>query len=674
MFILSLFIALLIASFAAWITYRADKKKASAYPIITSSLRGLLIFVTILLIISPKIEVRETEIQKPIVLFIQDNSTSLNKALGLNAKPYQEKCNSLLKKLEKNYRLLTWNLEGTKKTDSIFNYALSTTNLTNAIYKATEIYGQQNLSAIILASDGWYNEGSNPLYADLPINSSFYSIALGDTSKAKDIRIGKIYANKTTSLNSQWEVSADILAIGCQGTKQNISLQDDQEKTISSFPIFINSNRFDDRVSFIVKTNKTGLLQFKISATTFENEKNPSNNNANVFVEVLESKKKILLLAAAPHPDVKAIMEAMKGLEQFEMVYQLNSDIPTNFNEYAAVILHQIPSNNLSIPLSAIQNKGVWFIAGSQSNYTSLNELQKAVRFGASIYPRSTEAKFNTSFSNFTLDQKTATISDQFPPLSVSTNELTAMANTQSLFLESAGKPLWAIHSSQKPVALLCGEGLWKWRLYEYKNTKQTSIVDECIRQTIQFLVADNRSKPFQTEMIKNVWTNPEHIQINGFLQNENNELVNQPDAKIKLKDIAGNETEYMFERFNNSYRIDLGALASGSYSYTAQTTFNQKLLVDQGKFVVTPNNIEDQELGCNYELMFALANKNQGATFTLGNMSKLYDSINNNKQIKSAYFEKVTKVDLINWKWLFFLILLIATIEWLLRKYWMTM
>lgn len=674
MLFLSFFIAFILSAAATWLVYRADKKRLVPKPFITAALRGLLIFLTLILIISPKIKKRNTEELKPIVLLLQDNSSSIQKALGKEADKYQQKLLELQNKLAKNYRLIQYNLDGAYPKDSPLRYNAASTNLSKAINEATELYSQQNLSAIVLASDGWYNEGNNPLFSDLPINGSLYSIALGDTAIPQDIRIAKVYANKSTSLNSQWELRADIVATRCNGVQQNVVLSDAQGNIVATAPISINSNKFDASVVFSVKANKIGLQQFKLSTAKIGNEQNLANNNANIFVEVLEEKKKILLLAAAAHPDVKAISEAIKGLDQYELTIKIVNEIPSNLQEYAAVILHQIPSNNNTNSAANFKGKNLWLIAGIQNNYYESNQIQKAVSFGLGIATRSAEAQLNKNFSSFSLPNNLAAICDILPPLSISASDFKIQANAQVLFSDINGKPLWAMVSGEQNSAVLCGEGLWRWRLYEYKNTKQNLVVDECIRQTVHFLTANNNAKPFRTELAKYIWSNPEHIQINAFLHNANNEQINKPEANIIIKDSNGQSMNFAFERNGNAYRLDLGALAPGTYTYVASTNYEGKNLTDQGKFLVSSSTLEDQENGCNYPLMYALAAKNKGQTFTTQNMLSVYDSIAHNNAIKPLLSEQIEQADLIDWKWLFAIILLIATAEWLLRKYWMAM
>jgi hypothetical protein len=53
-------------------------------------------------------------------------------------------------------------------------------------------------------------------------------------------------------------------------------------------------------------------------------------------------------------------------------------------------------------------------------------------------------------------------------------------------------------------------------------------------------------------------------------------------------------------------------------------------------------------------------------------NVASLYDSIKKNETIKPVIQTYTETIPLVDWKWYFFLILLLAVVEWLLRKYWL--
>ena len=100
----------------------------------------------------------------------------------------------------------------------------------------------------------------------------------------------------------------------------------------------------------------------------------------NVFVEVLESKQKVLLLAYSPHPDVGAIKNAIEASRNYEVNVAYAKDFDNNIKDYNLIILHQLPAAGLnSQPLFdkiKAADVSLWYIIGSQTNITAFNNLK----------------------------------------------------------------------------------------------------------------------------------------------------------------------------------------------------------------------------------------------------------------------------------------------------------
>ena len=72
-----------------------------------------------------------------------------------------------------------------------FHFQEKATNYSSFFQQLSDVYSHRNVAAVVLASDGLYNQGSNPLYVDYPFQAPLYTIALGDTMPQKDVRINK---------------------------------------------------------------------------------------------------------------------------------------------------------------------------------------------------------------------------------------------------------------------------------------------------------------------------------------------------------------------------------------------------------------------------------------------------------------------------------------------------
>jgi hypothetical protein len=613
------------------------------------------------------------EEQKPLVVFLQDNSQSARKALNTQESAFNKSRKALLSKLSDKFRVVTWNLNGPIPADSLNRYSGSSSNLGKPIDDLISQFGQQNLSTVIIASDGNFNEGKNPIYSSFPLNTFVYAVALGDTARMADARVGKLYANKTVSLNSDWELMADIVAENINAPEIRIDLQDETGKKLGNTTLRNQSGTISRQLSFPMKATEEGLHQYVVRIEPVSSESNVVNNRNTITVQVLAEKKKILLVYAAPHPDIKAISAALQGHKQYELELREFATLPQNTDAYAAVIVHQLPAPGKYLPSGWTKGKNIWYIAGAQTDFNELNRLQQTTRFVPGMSRPTMQISANKGFSLFNTPADLPAVSEQLPPLR-SAGDCSAYGSAQVLFTEREGRPLWSISAGNPATAVTSGEGIWRWRLYEFKNFGKQTTIDDCILQTLNLLSNAARDRRFRVASAKNNWSSGEQILMNAWLNNAAGAPINTPEITLSVKDSSGKTAKYSFERSGNRYQLNIGALAAGTYDYTATVNTEGKSYTDAGRFFVTETNIELLNVHCNYPLLFALAKQNRGQTFGPDRLDALFDSISKNTAIKPVLIEREEPVDLISRTWIFFLILALATTEWLLRKYWMAM
>ncbi len=672
------FIAVILAVGAGFWTYLADRRRAVPYPWLTSLLRSLLVFFTLLLILVPTIVITKNITEKPVIVLLQDDSRSVGNALGGDSAAYRKDVEALVSRLSDKYKVIRWGFGNTIQPDTLFQYRQPATDISSAINRAQEYYGMQNLGAVILATDGRFNQGMNPLYQQAGLHSPLYTVAIGDSARQKDLRITRVYANKTVAVNSSFEVRADIVAELCKGYNNSVSLKEDGGM-LSSVPLDVNTDKYDRSVSFTIKAAKAGLHHYIVSVPEAEGEKNTANNRKDVFVEVVEEKKNVLIVSAAPHPDVTAIKDALAGMESYKVTVTTADNFPASLTNYNVIILHGLPSlRNRLAPQLLAAKKPVWFIVNNQTDFAAVNSMEQLTHTNISpTQPRDMLAAYNPSFNLFILPQTIQSVTDKMPPLTVNVGSVLAAPGANDMFVQkvSAGAnpmPLWVLQQGATPAAILLGEGIWRWRLYEFKNFSDHSVVDECIRQTVAFLSANNSERPFTVSLPRYIWSDQEPISLNAYLLNANNEQVNTADAALTITDSAGSKQNFSFERSGTAYSLNIGIWAGGTYTYSAHATYNGKTYTANGSFVVESMPLELMESGADYPLLYGLARKYNGGFVPAKNVSSLYDSITHNEQVKPVIQTNTESVPLVDRKWYFFIILLVAVAEWLLRKYWL--
>ena len=107
-----------------------------------------------------------------------------------------------------------------------------------------------------------------------------------------------------------------------------------------------------------------------------------------------------------------------------------------------------------------------------------------------------------------------------------------------------------------------------------------------------------------------------------------------------------------------------------GKYDWTAKTNHNGKSYNKSGVFVVEDIDLELLTNAANQTVLNQLASTSNGAVYPLKDFEKLLNSIEKRGDITSVEYREASFDGLIDYKWIFFLLLLFLTAEWFLRRW----
>jgi len=169
----------------------------------------------------------------------------------------------------------------------------------------------------------------------------------------------------------------------------------------------------------------------------------------------------------------------------------------------------------------------------------------------------------------------------------------------------------------------------------------------------------------------KQVYNENEPVVFNASFYNEAYELVPNLEVVLNLKNESGKEFKYIFGDFGNSYRLDVGRLPAGTYTYTSTAKFDNKEYSASGQFIVQKINIEALVTTAGHNVLYQLAELTGGKVFYPKNMSEIPQTIKNNPGVSDIAYTNEKLHTITDLYILFFVILLFAAAEWILRKYW---
>ena len=246
--------------------------------------------------------------------------------------------------MRENYRIEAYLFGSEVRKSGIPDNTDATSDYSELISHIKNEYNGMNLGAIVLAGDGIYNKGTEPVFAASGLSVPFYTIALGDTMAKKDIKITDMRYNSLVYKDDIFPLEISITADKLKGKKAELAVsafgETQQKKRIS-----IKDDDFSATYSFKLLAKKTGKHHIKIDILLNEEELNKQNNHESIFVDVFDNEQKILILANSPHPDISAINQSLASYQQYETEVAYSKDLNMiKIKDYDLVILHQLPS------------------------------------------------------------------------------------------------------------------------------------------------------------------------------------------------------------------------------------------------------------------------------------------------------------------------------------------
>ncbi len=648
--------------------------------------RFLVALVMALLFMGPLFRLTETHVQQPVIAILHDASQSVT--LGLSPEDslaFIREMTTLETDLSEHYRVETISFGSHIRSGFDFAFEDPETNIYEALTYAFEQFGDQNLGAVVLATDGIFNKGGNPLYLRTGISAPVFPIALGDTSIQRDVLVRNAYANQIAYLGDRFRTEVDISARNAPGTQTRVSIHrisGGQRVEVASETLNIDSDDFFVSLEFILEANEPGLQRYQIHASPVPNESNLANNTRDIFVNVLDARQKILILAHSPHPDIGAIRSALEQNRNYEVeVVYPDAANEINLAPYDLIVLHQFPSTHSSWPSIAAalnnQPKPVLYIRGQQTQINALRDRQQLI-----LMPRisgstnEVQARWNPLFSLFNISESTVNMISRFPPLHSTFGEFETHPSAQTAVYQRIGNvettyPLITFgERNGVREGIIFGEGIFRWRLYNQAQHESQDAFNELIDRSIQFLTLKEDRRRFRLSMANNLVQETEPVIIQGELYNQAFQLINQPEVNIVITDENEREYLYSMDRTADAYQLNAGFLPVGEYRYRGNVTLDGRQHTDQGMFSIRPVQLERYVTVANHSLLYQLAGQSGGRVVYPGQVSDLKNDIQNRGDVKPMMYQTASALPVIHYHWIFAGLLFLLAMEWVVRRY----
>ena len=656
--------ALLLAIGLAFLLYQKQGMPWSKNQnLMLGVLRFFSILLVLLLFLNPFIRQIFNQVERPLVVIGVDNSSSIASVHDENSqRRITRSLNDSKQELEdaKDYRVEIISLQG--KKDSL-KFDEAATDYSAFFRLVEDEFASRNLASVVLATDGIFNRGSSPAYR--PYTYPLFTLGLGDTIPQRDVVIAEVRNNAVAYSGNEFPIRVKVSGEGYVDRPIEVKVTDRGEiLDVRNSTISEVENEF----TFFLTADESGLKHYTVSVTEYEGEVTLVNNKREIFIEVLESKKQVLIAADSPHPDIRAIRSVLEETGNYDVTVYIErmNDRPENKKFDVQILMDGVAAIEGS-------TSGIWII-----NSSFLGDDVAAIPFlniVANGQPDGVVPSYNSNFSKFKLSQETERLGN-YPPISVPFGDYNLSGPFEVLFYQQVGsvvtqKPLIAVFDNgNQRQAVTAGQGVWQWRLQEAATNDDSKLFSEIVQKLVQYLSINESKKQFRVTEGLDTFTDGEVVYFDVeifddiFLS-----LEGQPySLEIESEDESTERFDFVFGSENKIARTT--SFPSGTYSFVARTQVGDKSFTERGEFMVNALQLEQLQLTANHDLLKQMATKSGGAYFHLSQMEALQNQLLNT-DYKGIIHSDADRSPLINSIWVMLLIAGLFSAEWGLRKFW---
>ncbi|MEP0005031.1 MAG: hypothetical protein ABJ387_14615 [Balneola sp.] len=672
-------VALLIC-FLSWFSYKKYSTISLAWKLSLSSLRAISLIVLLFLFLNPFFKTIEEIIVNPKIAVLLDGSESTSIQKGdYNGEESYQNVIANLRDAPNNTDLVFFNFGETIQSvdPDEFSVTYPLTNIFNAVETITT--ADEDFSSVILISDGIITSGKNPVLIARNSSIPIHTIAIGDTTKVKDISIQNISTNGTGFTNTMHQVLVDISQFGFDNRSVTVNLKSD-DRVLDSKSLSLSKDKEIYELQFEMELTEPGLKQFRIEINSGLEEWSSENNTAFFSIDVLDSKKRILHIASAVHPDVKALRSILMSDENIELsTYTSLGPISglKNLNEsgeYDLIIYHGKPSENVfsELGLKNKETSTLFILLPDRESIISSEAFNIIGNDSPNIF--NVQMEVSSQGSDHPILDLVESNLNTFAPVQSSINAYNEYPEA-SLLLTSRYQNI----STNSPLLSTLEQGNIRksdlnasgwYKLYLSPNSNERAFITQLIINLVDWTSSNPDNRLLKIKPLKNAFNSGESSMINASLINETGDIESNAVIEFTLNsdDYAANYT--MDNLGNGNYQLQIPNLMEGNYKFSATARKgNREIDTETGEFLVSQSSIELANTVRNDEMLNNISTGSGGSFFDFGSANEFWETseivsnLQSRTEIKESYIYPVRYV------FWFVLVLTLLGTEWLIRK-----
>ncbi|MFZ9028411.1 MAG: hypothetical protein ACO2Z9_05305, partial [Crocinitomicaceae bacterium] len=316
----------------------------------------------------------------------------------------------------------------------------------------------------------------------------------------------------------------------------------------------------------------------------------------------------------------------------------------------------------------------VLYMMGTQLTANKANTLALGLNYPSGGSLDEVQVYLDEGFTLFEISESLKKDIQKWPPLKVRFGK-SSVNGGNVLFKQKIGPVLksdqvvsFASRNGRKE-AFLVGEGIWRWRIDDFRRNQNNDRFKELISSITQYLLVKQNKYPLRIKLPKRFNVQNE-VLINAEFYNDALQQITEPEVNLSLIDESDKQSAYTFSKRSIDYVLSLGRLKPGSYSWKATTEWDGKKFEKSGEFVVEDISIEKMVTRADHDILKTISSSSGAGFYSLNDYKALIKDLQKRKDVNTVSYEESSFSELIEYILLCILIILLFAVEWFIRKY----
>lgn len=690
-----LVLVLVAAALLTWWSYARTQPLVSVpRRAVLAALRFAALALILILLFDPVIQRFTQHSTPPVFALLVDGSTSIAAADSLQA---QEDIQEIIRHLnefdgELEIRQFDAALDTRELSPDSITFTGSRTDISRSLLDLEDSFQGENLRSVILVSDGLFNTGRNPLYVAEQYPFPIHTITVGDTTVLDDVLIEDVLTNEIAYSGTELPIRVSVHSEGFAGREAVVSVSESAQ-VLAQERLTLPDDGLAATTELRITPEEEGLRRYTISVTRFDGEATHANNATGITVRVMDSRRRVLILAAAPGPDLASLRRELENHPDIELTLRTprpegsfyEGGFPADLTDFDLIVLAGFPGQvstpqQIQAVAEAATETPILFVLSRQ---TALNRWTSA--FGdvlpvrpEAVRPGYTETHLlpaEAAHPVMGIPGITTDALNRLPP--VHSNDSRWATSPDARVLATAGvrgvnigSPMLVVRQrgAARSAALLAS-GTWRWQNLPPDLQDLRSFYPGLVENLVRWLTAAEDQRPVRIRPTETFFDVTEHVRFTGQVYNESMEPVPNAEVNLSITTPDGNALPFVMRPIGTGrYELDAGILPEGTYSFSGEATFAELSLgTDQGSFQIGAHDLELRNLRANAPLMNEIARRSGGLSAFPASIQQLDTALSDDLVDRPSTITRESHLRDIGI--LLAVIIALLTTEWVLRK-----